>query len=141
VTDFGADQIIADLGRCGTEASADVVVSTAHRAKGREWDTVQIGNDFPRPGEINPKTGEERGVTDEEARLIYVAVTRAKLHLDTYGLDDGDTSFLPWARARMTEETTIDVTVAALDAAPPRPFDAKADYIARSIAPYVGKGS
>ncbi len=52
------------------EKTADRVISTAHKAKGREWDSVQIGGDFP-------------GVLqEEEKRLLYVAATRAKVALD-----------------------------------------------------------
>jgi superfamily I DNA/RNA helicase len=54
------------------EEDADVTVSTAHKAKGREWDAVQLAGDFPEP--------EKQG--DEELRLLYVACTRAKRELD-----------------------------------------------------------
>lgn len=61
------------------EEKADVVVSTAHKAKGREWDTVRIAPDFRQPEE-----GEVP--TREEAMLAYVAVTRARHILDDTGL-------------------------------------------------------
>jgi hypothetical protein len=61
------------------ENRADVIVSTAHKAKGREWDRVRIHNDFPEPGE-------GKKISDAEAMLAYVAVTRAKKHLDNDGL-------------------------------------------------------
>jgi len=67
----------------------DVAVTTCHSIKGLEWTNVQIGDDFfePRPFE-NPLTGEmEPGVIDKhEAMIHYVAVTRAKRHLDRSGL-------------------------------------------------------
>ncbi len=70
IEDFGVDTIIDVLGDMADERDADVVVSTAHKSKGREWDTVQIAGDFP---------DDPQG---EELRLLYVAVTRAKLVLD-----------------------------------------------------------
>ena len=67
----------------------DVAVTTCHSIKGLEWDKVQIGDDFfePRPFE-NPLTGNlEPGPIDRhEAMIHYVAVTRAKSHLDRSGL-------------------------------------------------------
>jgi hypothetical protein len=57
------------------EKDADVVVSTAHKAKGREWDVVRLGSDFS-----SPKDGAMLG--DSELRLLYVAATRASRHLD-----------------------------------------------------------
>jgi hypothetical protein len=73
IDEFGV-QVILDalegMDAKGAEQAADVVVSTAHKAKGREWDTVQLADDFP----AEP--------TGEELRLLYVAVTRAKLVLD-----------------------------------------------------------
>ena len=58
-----------------TEASADVVISTVHKAKGREWDTVKIYRDFPHVDDITEENL-------EELRILYVALTRAKRHLD-----------------------------------------------------------
>lgn len=67
----------------------DMVVSTAHTAKGREWGTVKIYGDFREPKPVeNPVTGEmEAGeIGRYEAMLHYVAVTRARRHLDREGL-------------------------------------------------------
>ena len=54
----------------------DVVISTAHKAKGLEWDSVQIAADFKAPAEDGGT------LSDPELMLLYVAVTRAKLNLD-----------------------------------------------------------
>lgn len=81
---FGVATILGALDRMPTEAAADVTVSTAHKAKGREWDRVRIGSDFPVEGER---------LSPSELRLIYVALTRAKLALDMSGISalfDGD---------------------------------------------------
>jgi hypothetical protein len=83
----GPDRIIAACDAlAGSEHSADVVISTAHKAKGREWPTVQIGSDFHPP---SPDPDDPQGrilVPREEAMLAYVAVTRAQETLDNDGL-------------------------------------------------------
>ncbi len=57
-----------------------VVLSTIHQAKGLEWEAVFIMNlaagQFP-----NDRALSERQGIEEERRLFYVAVTRAKKHL------------------------------------------------------------
>ncbi|MFI0425117.1 UvrD-helicase domain-containing protein [Spongiactinospora sp. 9N601] len=67
------------------EAYADVVISTAHKAKGREWPTVQIAGDFRQPAA--DEDGRPRAVPRGEARLAYVAITRAQQVLDRGGLE------------------------------------------------------
>ena len=76
VDEFGPDRIIDTLGtRMPSEANADLIASTAHVAKGREWSSVQLAEDF------TVGSGEKAPVP-EELRLLYVAVTRAKHRLD-----------------------------------------------------------
>ena len=55
------------------EEDADLVLSTAHKAKGREWDSVRLASDFlsSRLSGIDPNG-------EAEVRLFYVAMTRAK---------------------------------------------------------------
>ncbi len=72
--EFGADVIVAELQRCTEERRADLVLSTAHKSKGREWGSVALADDYPDP--------ENRDVSDEDKRLLYVAATRAKQALD-----------------------------------------------------------
>lgn len=67
------------------EQEADVVVSTAHKAKGREWrGMVRMAEDFP------PIVGfdedENPVLRAEEARLLYVTVTRAREQLNMSGV-------------------------------------------------------
>lgn len=76
VDEFGAKTIISALEQQTPERSADLVISTAHKAKGREWDRVRLADDFP--DVIDP----ERAVPAEEIRLQYVAATRAQWTLD-----------------------------------------------------------
>ena len=72
IDEFGVATILDALDHMATEAEADVVVSTAHKSKGREWETVKLGADFP----------DDISGSEDELRLLYVAVTRAKLRLD-----------------------------------------------------------
>jgi hypothetical protein len=76
----GADAVLRTVDRLVPENRANVVVSTAHKAKGREWSTVYINSDFREPGE------DADGVSRAESMLAYVAVTRAKETLDRHGL-------------------------------------------------------
>jgi hypothetical protein len=58
------------------EHGADLIVSTGHKAKGREWDSVTLFADFdPR---LNKEDPPKPVLNEEEARLLYVAATRAK---------------------------------------------------------------
>lgn len=84
IDEHGPEVIINALGNLATENTADVVISTAHKAKGREWNTVRIADDFRRPG--RDKAGNLKPIPQSEAMLSYVAVTRAQHHLDRGGL-------------------------------------------------------
>jgi superfamily I DNA/RNA helicase len=59
------------------EKQADVVVSTAHRAKGREWNDVRLQGDFLHVDDMD----------SEDLRLAYVAITRAQRTLDMTSWD------------------------------------------------------
>ncbi|MGV9383516.1 UvrD-helicase domain-containing protein [Nonomuraea sp. NPDC003707] len=67
------------------EHKPELIVSTAHKAKGREWDHVLIADDFSGP------TTNEDGTTNlppaEDLRLAYVTVTRARVSLDIGSLE------------------------------------------------------
>ncbi|WKU03726.1 UvrD-helicase domain-containing protein [Micromonospora sp. HUAS LYJ1] len=84
IDDYGPTQIIQVVNSLVAEPSADVVISTAHKAKGREWDRVRIAGDFREP-RIDPVTRRAKLVPDE-LMLAYVAVTRARVTLDRLGL-------------------------------------------------------
>ncbi|GAA2470489.1 UvrD-helicase domain-containing protein [Streptomyces mauvecolor] len=91
IDEHGPDALLRAVDRLVPENDAEVTVSTAHKAKGREWPRVRIASDFTPPAD----TGEldagghpvPRPVDEAEARLAYVAVTRARHHLDPAGLD------------------------------------------------------
>ncbi len=84
IDSYGIAAVLKVCANATTEANADVVLSTAHKSKGREWDHVRIADDFM------PSEDREGGLSRSEAMLMYVAVTRAKLSLDC--------SALAWAR-------------------------------------------
>lgn len=65
----------AVLSTTDTEADADIVVSTAHKAKGREWKSVRLSEDFASAELENGR------IPYSEARLFYVAMTRAEERL------------------------------------------------------------
>lgn len=65
----------AVLSAADNEADADIILSTAHKAKGREWDSVRLADDF---SSVQTETGR---IPYSEARLFYVAMTRAKQRL------------------------------------------------------------
>lgn len=79
IDDYGVAEVLEIAAATTNEESADLIVSTAHKSKGREWDQVKIAEDF-RPSESGelPAKG--------EMMLAYVAVTRAKNVLDNGGL-------------------------------------------------------
>lgn len=66
---WGADRVAKAVANQPPADQADVVFSTTHKIKGRQWPTVRLAGDF--------KTD-----SDENTRLLYVAVTRAQRALD-----------------------------------------------------------
>lgn len=72
IDDFGAGPILTALENMPSEADADLVVSTAHKSKGKEWSRVKLAPDFP----------PANSMSDSDRRLLYVAATRAKHVLD-----------------------------------------------------------
>lgn len=69
---FGCDAILSALRGMPTEANADLIICTAHKSKGREWERVKLASDFPTLSKCS----------DADFKLLYVAATRAKLVLD-----------------------------------------------------------
>ncbi|MFF5931577.1 UvrD-helicase domain-containing protein [Streptomyces hydrogenans] len=100
VDTYGPQQIIAAVSRMVEEDRARVVVSTVHKSKGREWDRVRIGEGFA----AVDGQGVARALHAAEARLAYVAVTRARRLLDTTGLEGAE------AQLRRPDRRTVDHT-------------------------------
>ncbi|MFI7094562.1 UvrD-helicase domain-containing protein [Streptomyces lydicus] len=90
VDEHGSQALLRALNRLVPEECAEVTVSTAHRAKGREWASVRIADDFTAPDDLDERDEDGApapGPIDlDEARLAYVAVTRARSLLDIGGL-------------------------------------------------------
>ncbi|MEU7962401.1 UvrD-helicase domain-containing protein [Streptomyces sp. NPDC049097] len=84
VDEHGPEAIVTATEQLVSEDTAELVVSTAHRSKGREWPKVRIHTDFRAPSP-DPTTGLVT-IRREEARLAYVAVTRARQVLDDRAL-------------------------------------------------------
>lgn len=84
IDEHGTDRIQAAADALASEDAADLVVSTAHKSKGREWPRVRIHSDFRAP-KPDQKTGHIT-LRREEGRLAYVAVTRARERLDNEAL-------------------------------------------------------
>ncbi|MFE0332483.1 3'-5' exonuclease, partial [Streptomyces sp. NPDC058960] len=90
VDKHGIDAILDAVSRLAPEQQAEVTVSTAHKAKGREWPCVRIADDFTPPKDSDQEDDKGRAIPgpidDGEARLAYVAVTRTRRRLDMGGL-------------------------------------------------------
>jgi hypothetical protein len=88
VDEYGPDAVDQTMKRLSDERDADVAVSTAHKAKGREWAGVRVAGDFPVPedGDV---------IVKADANLAYVSVTRA-----TARLERGPLSFIDSYAAR-----------------------------------------
>ncbi|MEQ7125341.1 UvrD-helicase domain-containing protein [Actinopolymorpha sp. B11F2] len=83
IDSHGPDTVIAAVDKAVDEGRARVTVSTAHKAKGREWSTVKIADDFTRPKDT---TGELQQPSRPDQMLAYVSITRARHVLDRGGL-------------------------------------------------------
>ena len=81
VKDFGADKILNALENMPPEEHSDLVVCTAHKSKGREWESVRLAGDFPFHSKAN-ENDKGRVADDADRRLLYVAATRAQKFLD-----------------------------------------------------------
>lgn len=83
IDNYGVSAILEVCDASVDESKADVIISTAHKAKGREWDRVKISSDF------NKKDDEEGTLSEPEMMLLYVSVTRARLVLDNTAIQEG----------------------------------------------------
>lgn len=75
-------ELISNIRKCSVPANmAKVQLSTAHKAKGLEWDVVHLSNDFINLIDDNNNLIDVSKVDIDEFNLIYVAVTRSKMSL------------------------------------------------------------
>ncbi|MBF6332416.1 UvrD-helicase domain-containing protein [Nocardia transvalensis] len=85
IDEHGVDAVLHTVDNLAAdEDTADVVISTAHKSKGREWDTVTIAEDYREPPKDDD--GTPGPIPPGDAMLAYVAVTRVKHRLDRAGL-------------------------------------------------------
>ena len=83
LTDFLAEAMLYEgyqSRAASSEGGQRIVLSTIHQAKGLEWDSVFVIN-LVDGGFPNQRAALEDGGLEEERRLFYVAVTRAKRNL------------------------------------------------------------
>jgi superfamily I DNA/RNA helicase len=82
--DYGVDKVLGIAASTKDKPEqADVITSTAHKSKGKQYSTVRIAADFE-PSE--DEAAVEPGFNDAENRLAYVALTRAQFGLDCEAL-------------------------------------------------------
>jgi DNA helicase-2/ATP-dependent DNA helicase PcrA len=130
-----------DLAGAGSDEQDTLILSTAHSAKGREWDAVfiiwAVDGWFPMSRALDSDHE-----LDEERRLMYVAMTRARHHLFVvhplagyssrltaeYSIHQLSRFFDADVRDRMQRHRAApDPQPSAVDAAPPAaPLDLRA---------------
>jgi superfamily I DNA/RNA helicase len=86
--EHGPAELVTLVDSLTAERDAEVTMSTVHGAKGLEWDSVLVGDDFAAPGWREDEDGQARRkpVETEAGRLMYVAMTRPRLRLGPGGL-------------------------------------------------------
>jgi F-box protein, helicase, 18 len=66
----------------GEKEKAEMIFSTIHRAKGMEYDSIQLVNDFMNEEKILKQAKDKQAFNlaklNEEINLLYVAITRTK---------------------------------------------------------------
>lgn len=83
VDDHGTNPLKKALEKITPLHEADYVISTAHKAKGLEWNRVHLEDDYQfKLNKLDHK------ISPEELRLLYVACTRAKLSLNIHHIYD-----------------------------------------------------
>lgn len=81
IDSFGVKAVLASMSRCTNTKKPDILITTAHKSKGLEWDNVTIYSDFSYDAET-------REIDREELNILYVAVTRAKKNICIAGIHD-----------------------------------------------------
>lgn len=80
VEEYTVDELIKTLSSVAENPrESTVILSTTHKAKGREWDHVELADDFN--VEVKEKDEPLNDYEREEMRIMYVALTRAKQSL------------------------------------------------------------
>ena len=82
VKDGKAPNVIKVLSTYKPSLTPSVTMTTAHKSKGREWNQVQLEDDFQSPVKETPNGKVWIGLSIAEQNLLYVASTRAILALN-----------------------------------------------------------
>ena len=101
-------------GLATSASSGELVLSTIHSAKGLEWKAVFViqARDGYIPMVVNFEDDEDEEALDEELRLLYVAVTRAK-----------DSLYVVWPRETARSRYAWPMPSRFIDRAPQEYFD------------------
>lgn len=83
IDEYDPKTIMTAMDKLGSPQNADYIITTAHKAKGLEWDSVILSDDFMY--DVNQLSVK---ISPEELRLLYVAVTRGKSVLDIHHVAD-----------------------------------------------------
>ncbi|MDO4894692.1 UvrD-helicase domain-containing protein [Moraxella sp.] len=83
IDEHGTKTLQHTLEKLTPPQNADYIITTAHKAKGLEWNSVQISDDF-----LYDVTHQSVKISPEELRLLYVACTRGKAVLDIHHIQD-----------------------------------------------------
>lgn len=91
INEHGVPDIIGACKKLVDEVKGnpDITISTGHKAKGREWESVEVDASFKEPPDVeDPRNGEmSPGPIDKHSAMLhYVTVTRAERHLNRAGL-------------------------------------------------------
>lgn len=97
VQNISVEKMLQCLAAVVEEKDAEVLISTAHRAKGREWSSVRLAGDFKHPEDMDMA----------DLRLTYVAVTRAKDKLDISQLPETKGETPPLFKNAMSQPTSV----------------------------------
>ena len=76
----GLSNLVSILQQCTDGTNCDILLSTLHKAKGLEWDKVQLMPDFAPSATSKARSKDKPSL--EELRILYVAITRARSRLD-----------------------------------------------------------
>lgn len=126
-----------------SEDEADVIVSTFHRSKGREWDYVRLGGMSMRHPGHEKWSGMSDEEKEDETNLAYVAATRARVCME---IPQGVLDFLAVGRENGWTPATFDESKAQNNiATSSRPVDVagsgkSSDSGGVASSPYVVRG-
>ena len=86
-----------------TERNADLIITTAHTAKGRDWENVILNDDYPSILESVMMKKPKNTIIDE-MNLLYVAITRTKERIN---INNSLMELLAEYRSRREREDSI----------------------------------